>query len=900
MSAALIDRAVAFSAESITPLTRVSGTSWDDGDVIGITMLSSSDQSVVYDNIEYTVSDDDNDDATVSFTPTSEAICYPQDDSAVDFKAYYPYQEEWSYKDNTTVWDLSDQDGTLDAQSAVDLLGSAAYNKADGNAVSFQFTHSLSKVQITVSNYDEFSAFENLEELSATLYTKNTLYNLSTEEIVSSEETKEIKMVKSSNDDESVVFTAIIAPCDMSDEIIFTDGTSYYIAPLAIEAKAGKLYTFTATVGDQGITLVELTGDSVTDWDTQADSALDTDLEIVDGVYQIYTAAGLKMFADWVNGGETSINGKLMNNIDLEGSQSNQWTPIGDNINMYKGTFDGACCEVSGLYINGSSDYQGLFGYTEDATITNLGVSGSVTGSMNVGGVVGYTERSSIVNCHNKATVSGCMHVGGIVGYSNYTGSLIINCYNAGEIEGVYSTYPDSNIGGIVGSTDYTVNITSCYNSAKVSGSSKIGGIAGDISDDTTLTSCYYDSTVCDISGIGDGSGEAEGLSTSQMQTSLVLYYLNNAAYTYNQSSTTTKAYAWKAVSGDYPMFDTVNDASYITADKPTSIGSGSESDPYYILNGDHLRVLSSDVNGGTTYSDNYFTLAYDVDLGGSDNEFTPIGTGTSDNNTAFRGTFDGGGNVISGLYINQSESDYQALFGSVYTATIKNLGVSGSVTGGDYVAGIAAYCMSSTVSDCYNAATIVGENYCGGIVGRMSKPVSTTTPMVYNCYNTGSVKATSTSNANAGGIAGYITSGWIYYCYNTGDIDAYVSTSYSGGITAAAFGSTIYYCYSTGDINHYGTLNNTYSPAGGIAGCLATYSKAGYCIHDSSVYEGNSICLDSGSTSTITDVYGSADLITTMTAGNFAPSLNKAQEDTHWVEDTNSINGGYPILIWQ
>lgn len=58
--------------------------------------------------------------------------------------------------------------------------------------------------------------------------------------------------------------------------------------------------------------------------------------------YQISTAAELYWFADKVNNDNdnySSKNAVLIADIDLEGSATNTWTPIGNTINYFKGTF---------------------------------------------------------------------------------------------------------------------------------------------------------------------------------------------------------------------------------------------------------------------------------------------------------------------------------------------------------------------------------------------------------------------------------------------------------------------------------------------------------------------------------------------------------------------------------
>ncbi len=51
------------------------------------------------------------------------------------------------------------------------------------------------------------------------------------------------------------------------------------------------------------------------------------------------------------------------------------FNPIGNLSNKFNGTFDGLGFTISNLYINRpSQDYIGLFGYTNNATIKNIGL----------------------------------------------------------------------------------------------------------------------------------------------------------------------------------------------------------------------------------------------------------------------------------------------------------------------------------------------------------------------------------------------------------------------------------------------------------------------------------------------------------------------------------------------
>ena len=90
------------------------------------------------------------------------------------------------------------------------------------------------------------------------------------------------------------------------------------------------------------------------------------------GVMEIATKADLEEFRDMVSNGSVYLKAKLTTDIDLQGSESNQWTPISG----FAGEFDGNGHKISGIYINNSKDDQGLFGCVGNATIKNLTVSG--------------------------------------------------------------------------------------------------------------------------------------------------------------------------------------------------------------------------------------------------------------------------------------------------------------------------------------------------------------------------------------------------------------------------------------------------------------------------------------------------------------------------------------------
>lgn len=164
----------------------------------------------------------------------------------------------------------------------------------------------------------------------------------------------------------------------------------------------------------------------------------------------------------------------------------------------------------------------------------------------------------------------------------------------------------------------------------------------------------------------------------------------------------------------------------------------------------------------------------------------------------------------------------------------------------------------SGTVEECYNDGEILAPTTYvrygkGGIVGRNNG-------IIRKCYNLKNVVANS-NNWNIGGIAGdNQANGEIYFCYNIGEVTG--STRVIGGIVGENIGS-ITNCYT---LNNMEVLGKN---SGEMNDCLK--------LTEQQMKNQEGIQLDDGSTSKLVDL------------------LNK--EGVVFVEDTEVINNGYPIL---
>ena len=232
------------------------------------------------------------------------------------------------------------------------------------------------------------------------------------------------------------------------------------------------------------------------------------------------------------------------------------------------------------------------------------------------------------------------------------------------------------------------------------------------------------------------------------------------------------------------------------TLSKPQN-GDGSADNPYQIGTAGELYWFAGLVNGDASVctggvSQNKsanavltanITVNKDVlnangQPNGSEDAFrkwTPIGQYFS---KAYRGTFDGQGHTISGLWHWWSTDDL-GLFGN-NEGTIKNLGVVDSyLSGHDNVGGVCGR-NGGSLTNCYNTGPIYGVDYIGGVCGMNSGSLT-------NCYNTGNVRGYETVGGVCGGNPGTINN-----CYNTGTVSG---NSYVGGVCGQT-SETITNCY--------------------------------------------------------------------------------------------------------
>lgn len=303
---------------------------------------------------------------------------------------------------------------------------------------------------------------------------------------------------------------------------------------------------------------------------------------------------------------------KQMNDIDLT---SVIWTPIGNNSTKFTGTYDGNYHKITGFSMTSTSSTQGagLFGYTNGATIQNIGIEGaSVTSSLpgtgsgytgilignslsstiqrcyatgtctsnyaSVGGLIGTSTSSSIYNSYSTATVtntaSSVLNVcGGLVGAFANTGTMQ-NCYSTGNVIGNSTAAASSGLGGFIGKLTTgtgTINIQNCYSigSGTNNGSStNCGGFAGYYSAGTgtiAISNCFWNS---DNFTIATSTSKGTGANTSTMKT---LSTYTNASWDFVGDANGSNDY-WNIGTG-YPYLN------WCTAPGTPTIGTATAGD---------------------------------------------------------------------------------------------------------------------------------------------------------------------------------------------------------------------------------------------------------------------------------------------------------------------------------
>ncbi|QIL90744.1 autotransporter subunit C [Microbulbifer sp. SH-1] len=163
----------------------------------------------------------------------------------------------------------------------------------------------------------------------------------------------------------------------------------------------------------------------------------------------------------------------LLDSNDTYWNGGEGWQPLGsDYYNSFTGAFHGNGHVIRNLMIaRPDGRYQGLFGYLNNATVGDLGLSGplmSIEGRWAVGGLAGQAGDSQITATFVSGSVVGTDNIGGLVGIAS---GGITASYVTGVVRG------KAYVGGLVGRGSDLV--TASLSTAYVSARGTAGGLIG-------------------------------------------------------------------------------------------------------------------------------------------------------------------------------------------------------------------------------------------------------------------------------------------------------------------------------------------------------------------------------------------------------------------------------------
>ena len=418
-------------------------------------------------------------------------------------------------------------------------------------------------------------------------------------------------------------------------------------------------------------------------------------------------AAGAASLALWPTEGSGEENSPYLisneyewntfaNNVSLGHGYSGQYVKLANNIsvtqkcgtvsgttltNAFSGTFDGDGHTITATITDTGNQGTALFCYINGATIKNLKVAGAITGGMHAAAIVGTSKGTGnvIEGCVATANVSGGTHIGGILGHGTTSDIAISGCVfsgtmtGGGEAKGALFGWGDN--GGAKSVTDCLYVMA---NGQNTNGLDLVRQWNGSVS----VTNCYKTTSA--------GSYGTQCIFTNSAPSqlgSLLKDYILVEVYE-------------KALfcDGKYYLSPT------------TSTNAGTEGDPYIIADeADWVSFATWIDEHHDGFTGEYVQLAADITVS--------MPAGTSED--PFSGTFLGNGHTIT-ANITDTSNGGTALFRYINGATIRDLTVAGSITGGIHAAAIVGFSQGTgnSIRNCVATVNVSGGTHIGGILG--------------------------------------------------------------------------------------------------------------------------------------------------------------------------------------
>ena len=445
-------------------------------------------------------------------------------------------------------------------------------------------------------------------------------------------------------------------------------------------------------------------------------------------------------------------------------------------------------CTVSGTIQKGAektaNDIGGIAGYANDSKITGCSNSATVEGSSYVGGIAGYFSWHTCSDNFNTGVVTGTSYVGSIIGYLGSAVTLRNNYYPAGlglnggvgasnkatgtdqgGAEIVFTVTAGANTQVTLPETPTKVyneanyykngtEVTLNYNvpdgkffdqytvtSGALSKPFNIDGkhILSAVADNITITGSHTDkmSLSSEAVSINIGTIPYTGsvIAVAPVVKRLDVTLVQGTDYTITTDPATVQAI------GDYTL--TITGQGDYTGTKQATF---SVKEATLIHNAEDWATVATNINAGTG-CDGYYKLADDFD------NTTAVTATIGTQEHPFTGLFDGNGKTLN-VNISETSTQGTAPFREIAGATIKNLTVSGSVTGTTHAAGLVGFTRSgiNNIENCVvntNVTANTGSNrHIGGVVGHGIQATLNITNTVFT--------GTLSNNTYAGGLLGW------------------------------------------------------------------------------------------------------------------------------------------------
>ncbi|MBQ9236295.1 MAG: hypothetical protein IJ183_00050, partial [Prevotella sp.] len=446
-----------------------------------------------------------------------------------------------------------------------------------------------------------------------------------------------------------------------------------------------------------------------------------------DGYYLIGSVQDWQNFAALVETTPTA-NAKMTADVDLGDDQ----TAIGAGSVPYQGSFDGQGHTLTVNYDKYVDSWAiAPFGQVKNASIQNLHVAGRIIQrKCGAGGVAGRIMGNLTIK---KCWVSAYMYVygsgdaqgtiGGIASYCDETGVnnssvLIEDCIFSGQIAtGIHSGSIMSHVNGYNGNSAIIRNCLAMGTYVSSSGSTGTFIRVGVQGSPYTLDNCYYRTSFGAVQGTYASDADfSDGTTATNLQNGRDEEVWVQDIFT-NQPMLKVFASLWQDGEETYCIGSDAGWTAFANGINDGTIAISANAK----LMADNITVTAMIGNSGHRYA----------------------------------GTFDGNNKTIT-LSISGT-SGFEAPFSYINGATIKDLKVSGTLSGGIHCSGLIGLTngtnnVNNVIVDCAITAT---GSHCSGLLGRNDGATTT----LNGCAFTGSISKAS-GNCNVGVLWGWSNGG--------------------------------------------------------------------------------------------------------------------------------------------